>query len=254
MIVRERKKEFVMIEQHNHAQLSGMILSNWKSTLFQGESYRKSVELANYLHDIGWKEFDQQPFWNDKVQAPYTFSDFPIHPKIVLYQHGINEVEKRDLYAALLCSEHYKRFLIQHTSIEAQSFVNEENRRQQCIRHRLENVDKDLFDFHYRLLQFGDNLSLYLCLNEPGVTNQDIHPFFKNGIPLPEGITTNSHLELTWTDENTVSLQDFPFEQPFTVTIKQKIVNKDEIAKKGLIQAYQEEAMEEFPVQLIPYN
>ncbi|MFD2043278.1 DUF3891 family protein [Ornithinibacillus salinisoli] len=254
MIVRERENEFIMIEQHNHALTSGDIMSHWKDSLFHGKANRKSVETAIYMHDYGWKEFDKQPFWNDQTQAPYTFSDFPTYPKIILYAHGINEVEKKDMYAALLCSEHYTRFLLNHTSVEAQSFVTEEKKRQKRILKSLGNIDKLLFRFHYGLLQLGDNLSLFLCLNEPGVAKEKEHHFFKHGIPLASSIegVNQSTLGVEWIDNQTVSVHEFPFDQAFTVAFNQKKVSKASIKELGLINAYEEASSEKVTVQLVP--
>src|SRR5690625_1947526 len=116
MIVREHEDLFIMIEQDNHAYVSGEIMKHWKKRLFKGKAFKSSVDNAIYKHDIGWAHFDKQPFWNDKDNAPYTFVTFPSLPKVVLYTHGINKAEQYDRYAGLLCSEHYKRFLVNNTS------------------------------------------------------------------------------------------------------------------------------------------
>src|SRR5699024_6115133 len=107
MIARERKDDFVMIEQDNHAHISGDLIKAWKDSFFAGESFKESVEYAIIHHDYGWKLFDKQPFWNDEKQMPYTFIDFPNKPKTVFYKHGIDVVEKDDPYAALLRSEEH---------------------------------------------------------------------------------------------------------------------------------------------------
>ncbi|MUK89351.1 DUF3891 family protein [Ornithinibacillus sp. L9] len=252
MIVRERKDDFIMIEQHNHAQISGDIMSNWQDSLYIGESLRKSVDYAIYMHDYGWKEFDKQPFWNDQTQTPYTFSDFPTYPKIVLYKHGINEVEKEDPYAALLCSEHYTRFLLNHTSVEAQTFIREEKTRQKAIWDHIKNIDNRLFNFHYGLLQLGDNLSLYLCLNEPCTIKENEHPFFSKGIPLASALIgfQQPTLDIKWKDQDTIQIHEFPFKHPFLVTIKQKTVSKEAIHQKGLIEAYEYTPFEEVSIKI----
>lgn len=253
MIVREHADKFVLIEQDNHAQVSGDIMTKWKESLFKGPAFKKSVNYAIYNHDLGWKPFDLQPFWNDEKQAPYTFVDFPSLPKIVLYKNGIDEVEKKDAYAALLCSEHYKRFLLNNTSDEAQSFVKEEEQRQERIFQSL-NADKQQFKFHYSLVQLGDNLSLYICLNEPGVSKAKEHPFFKDGIPLSSDLNGFNHntLKLRWTSENIVSISEFPFENSVEVKLKQKVLEKHAITAHGLIKCYEETPYEEISISVEP--
>lgn len=251
MIVREREHEFVMIEQHNHAQVSGDIMSNWKNSLFIGNELRKSVEYAIYHHDIGWRHFDTQPFWDDQANKPFTFSSFPTNPKIVLYTYGINEVEEIDSYAALLCSKHYTHFLKNNPAIESQQFVKNEEERQQRLWSEIPQLNKRLFNFHYGLVQLGDNLSLYLCLNEPGITKEKEHPFFKEGIPLNKAITSfqQSKMTLHWLNKKTVTVHEFPFEDTFQIKWNEKIVSKQTIREKGLLKAYTQAPIEERKVQ-----
>lgn len=253
MIVRERPDAFIMIEQDNHAHISGEIISHWLDDFFVGEKYRKSVTDAIYMHDLGWKAFDQQPFWNDEKQAPYTFINFPVQTKAVLYKHGFDAVAQQDLYAAWLCSEHYTRFMLHEDADEAQAFVKREKKRQQQIIAALPTFDYSLFDFHYGLLQICDNLSLYMCLNEPNVTKEDVHPFFHDGIPLSPSLHVFDHskMQLDWRSMETIAIHPFPFASPPHVTLKQKTVTKRSIMDKGLNKAYQSYPYEEVNIQLI---
>ncbi|MFC3041722.1 DUF3891 family protein [Virgibacillus xinjiangensis] len=256
MIIREHDNDFVLVEQHHHAKLSGEIMERWKDNLFEGKGRKESVLYAIEQHDLGWKEFDKQPFWNDAKQEPFTFTDFPIHPKVILYTLGIDEVEKADPYAALLCSEHYKRFIAAESSRQADLFVRQETARQERIMENLPDFNKRLFNFHYGLVQLGDNFSLYVCINDPGVGKQDEHPFFKQGIPLPfelDGFHKNP-IGINWLDEQTVSLETFPFEGPVEVTVNQKRVKKQDIREHGLIKCYEEAQTEGVPVRLVPAN
>lgn len=241
MIVRENGDHFIMIEQDDHAHISGEFIKNWHSDFFDGEEFRKSVIYAIYQHDIGWKAFDKQPFWNDAKQAPYTFIDYPTPAKTVLYTHGIDLVEQQDTYAALLCSEHYRRFLLHDDSNEAQAFVKQERARQQQIIASLPKFDQQLFDFHYGLLQLCDNVSLYLCLNEPDVTTENTHPFFRAGIPISPALHlfTNTKVQLSWEDENTVMIHDFPFIIHTVVQLQQRTLAMETIRAKGLMKAYE---------------
>lgn len=253
MIVREREKDYVMIEQDNHAHISGNLAAAWNDFLFIGQGFRKSAEYAIYHHDYGWKLLDKQPFWNDKKQAPYTFIDFPTPSKTVFYMHGIDAVEKADGYAALLCSKHYSSFLLNNTFPEAKCFVQmEENRRKRIIRS-LNSFDPTLFEFHYGLLQLCDNLSLYACLNEPGSLKKDEHPFFRDGIPVSNTLKgfQQDKLSLRWKDNKTIEMSVFPFNKPLAVQIKQKIVGKKRIEEAGLITSYKEASYEEVEVCFI---
>src|SRR5690625_1948886 len=237
MIVRERKDDFVMIEQENHAHVSGDLMKAWKDFFFAGEAFRKSVEYAIFHHDYGWRPLDKQPFWNDKKQIPFTFIDFPNRPKTVFYKYGIDVVEKDDPYAALLCSYNYSRFLLNDSSPEAKDFVKTEETRRKLIIDTLPSFDDELFQFHYGLLQLCDNLSLYICLNEPGVAKEAGHPFYKKGIPLPDALHVfqEDKLDIQWSDDKTVTISECRFSNPLTVTVKQKTILKEPIAVNGLL-------------------
>ncbi|SEQ71895.1 Protein of unknown function [Virgibacillus subterraneus] len=253
MIVREHRNEFVMIEQEHHAYLSGEIAANLKESLIPEKEFRESVEYAIYKHDDGWKLLDKQPFWNDQKQAPFTFVDFPVLPKTVFYKHGIEEVEKVDSYAGLLCSKHYSRFLLDDTSKEAQVFVQQEEERQKRIIQSLTDFDQDAFNFHYGLLQLCDNLSLYICLNEPGTPKEKEHPFFQKGIPVSSSIDVfnREKLNFRWVDENTILTDKLLFDRPLTITLQQEVVNKNSISKKGLIESYHEAPTQQVNVKLV---
>ncbi|UJL46761.1 DUF3891 family protein [Virgibacillus sp. NKC19-16] len=253
MIVRERENEFVLIKQHDHAQVSGEIITNWRGALFKDTKLRKSVEYAIYNHDVGWKPVDKQPFWNDQKQEPYTFIDFPTPPKAVFYKHGIEEVVGRDAYAGLLCSRYYMNFLLQETSDEAKAFVEQEKERQQQIIESFSEFDKAAFDFHYALLQICDSLSLFLCLNEPEVAMEDGHPFFREGIPISSALHgfNENKMGLTWKGHDTIAIHEFPFENPLAITLKQKVVTKETISTKGLIPSYEEAPLQKIDLLLV---
>ncbi|MFS0645700.1 DUF3891 family protein [Siminovitchia sp. 179-K 8D1 HS] len=255
MIVRERMNEFVMIEQDHHAGISGEIFSCWKDGFFKGEKWRESVLHAVTKHDCGWRMVDRQPFWNDQKQAPYTFMDFPSPAKTLIYNSGIDEVERRDRYAALLCSEHYVRFKQEEESPEAKQFVQFEKARQQRLIKSISDFGRSLFAFHYGLLQLCDNLSLYLCLNEPGAKKEEESPFFQNGIPLSGALDVFSKKKMhaRWIDRHTIGLDEFPLKQPVTVNLKQKTVSKELISKQGLIPSYLETPEETVEIHLVPY-
>src|SRR5699024_8502826 len=137
-------------------------------------------------------------------------------------------VAAQDAYAALLCSKHYSRFLQKSELPEAQKFVDEETSRQQQIIASMKSFDEANCDFHYAMLQFLDNVSLYACLNDPGVAKANEQPFFKNGIPVPAAFDF-FHAEkasIHWQDKQTIAMELFPFTQPIEFTVKQKTVEK----------------------------
>ena len=251
MIIREREAEFVMIEQKNHAEFAGDVIAQWKTTLFQGEQLRKSVEYAVRMHDYGWEKLDKSPFWNDKKQVPYSLFDFPKAPKTIFYTYGIDEVEKVDAYAALLCSRHYIQFFLKDTSKESQDFLKQEDERKKRIIADLDEFNEKLFKFHYALLALGDTISVFACVNEPGATEETSHPFFKKGLSLSTELgLTETTMMPSWTDEHTIALDVFPFEKTINSKLIQKVVSKTAIQEKGLLDSYNEAEYEEISISI----
>ncbi|SFE17739.1 Protein of unknown function [Lentibacillus persicus] len=253
MIVREREDSYVMIEQDHHAQISGQLAANLKDTYFLDEALKHSVLYAIANHDYAWKMIDKQPFWNDKKGKPYSFTDFPVPPKTVFYKHGVDEVEKHDWYAALLCSSHYARFLINEAEEESQLFVEEERQRQERLIQYIDRYDEHIFNVHSGLLQLFDSLSLYLCLNEPGASKEDEHPFFKDGLPVSESLTFfhTKKIDIHWKDNQAIEMGVFPFSSSVDLTIQQKTVPKRAVAAHGLIQSYQQAEYESVSFRLL---
>lgn len=253
MIVRECEREFIMIRQHHHAIISETIIESVQEKFFPDSPLKHSVLYAIKMHDYGWENFDKEPFWNDEKAIPYSFIDFPNTGKTVLYKYGIDEVEKNDGYAGLLCSTHYSKFLAKDPSKEAHSFIDKEQIRQKTIYNRIK-PDPNLFVFHSELLRLADNFSLFLCLNEPGCSKEETHSFFENGIRLPvmlEG-KLGKKLELEWIDEGAVSCKPFLFKSSVTLTIPFKRIAKESISTVGLRSCFTEAEEEYFELKIVP--
>ncbi|WP_080875593.1 DUF3891 family protein [Oceanobacillus timonensis] len=240
MIIRDQGEHFIFISQVDHALLSGEMLKQLDPVYFNHTSYQDAVIYAAYQHDSGWEAFDRQPFWNDKANQPYSFMDFPVIPKTVLYTHGINQVQEQDSYAALLCSEHYKHFLAEVSVKEAKNFVQQEAERQESLISTMKDFDKKQFAADYTLLQFSDTLSLFVCLNEAGAADKDLHPFFKNGLAISNNASDlPSAFSISWADTETISMDPFPFSSVFAIVLKYKSISKTDIQQQGLIDAYE---------------
>lgn len=240
MIIRDQNDHFIFISQVDHAFLSGEILKQLHSAYLEHTSYKDSVIYAAYQHDCGWEAFDRQPFWNDQAKQPYSFIDFPPIPKTVLYTQGIQQVQEKDSYASLLCSEHYKRFLTEVPLPEAKAFVQQEAKRQEWLISKMEHFAKDMFEMDYTLLQFADSLSLFMCLNEAGAADKDLHPFFKEGLSLSNTASTlPADYSIGWANAETFTMDPFPFQAAFPLSLQQKRIEKQKIQQHGLIQSYE---------------
>jgi hypothetical protein len=241
MIVYEDENAFIMTEQHEHALLSEGFALNWKEELFPGSNKKESVLYAIAQHDRSWIDVDESPIWNDHTNEPYTFIDFPISLKLHFYRKGIDEIEKQNPYAALLCSIHYSRFfegIIDDKRII--SYLNEEHLRQKRLSISLnlnEEEDKDLL-FHFHLLKFCDNISLFVCMQEAGVADKDLHNWFKKGIFQPFSFFTESTFNVEWKSVREILVNPFPFKREFELSIPLRRVAKAHVKEKGILHAF----------------
>ncbi|NDI34425.1 DUF3891 family protein [Chengkuizengella sediminis] len=244
MIIYEQEDKFIMIEQHTHANASGEMAKHWNMKYFQNNNKWNNVLLAVYEHDRGWIELDAVPFWNDREQVPYSFMDFPLPPKLRAYQYGIDQVEEKNSYAGLLCSLQYTNLISEISDPKAVNFLaNEQIRQEKMIEQLIKNEDQksDLY-FHLNFLQFFDELSLYICLNEPGTKKENEHLWFRDGFtksknfPFMNGESIIAH----WIDELHVKLSRFPFVNDFEINMKIKRVMKQHISQEGIAKAYED--------------
>ncbi|MFK9092616.1 DUF3891 family protein [Bacillus salipaludis] len=244
MIIRKREDSFIMIEQHDHAKISGIIAQHWKNDYFFGMDWKDEVVLAIREHDRGWIEADSDPLWNTRQDKPYSFTDYPIVSKLAFYKKGIDEVEIKSKYASLLCSLHFISFLQNDGHFAAKQFVADERNRLRRLFKELgiqgnKEMETLVMD-HLKILKFCDNLSLYICLNEPGVEKVNEHPFFRNGIPEAFPFTDDQPIHAHWMDLETVSLSVSPLSKEVSVYLPFKEVKIEEIMSNGLLKAYSE--------------
>jgi hypothetical protein len=243
MIILERENEFLMVKQHDHARVSGEIAQHWKDEFFIGTEKKPQVILAIYQHDRGWIDLDASPLWNIHDNRPYTFEDYPIEPKVASYRKAIDEVERMDKYAGLLCSLHFASFLEGAGDQPSRTFWSHEKQRQLSLFRNLAIKGHD-YQYHLEILKLCDNLSLYLCLNEPGAVKGEEHPFFREGFPQYFPFANNKRIHAAWENNRTISLSVSPLNTELDVSFPFKAVTKDSIKQLGLERAYKETAVE----------
>ncbi|MCA1060121.1 DUF3891 family protein [Rossellomorea aquimaris] len=246
MIIRETEESFLMVKQHDHAYVSGETIKHFNRNLLKSEDLFDDFVYAAHQHDRSWIGLDDTPIWNDVKQIPFTFSDYPLLPKLAFYKIGVDEVEEVNLYAALLCSLHFCSFFAKSKDPNCLHFLQDEAIRQKNIRQHLQNLDEELLTQHFQLLQLSDNLSLYFCLNEPGVVKETEHPWFRDGFKNTESFhPDNQKLQARWVNEHEVTFDAYPFERDFRVNLPYKKVSKSATEKVGIAEAYERSEMEE---------
>ncbi|OZB97947.1 DUF3891 family protein [Paenibacillus sp. XY044] len=238
MIIRERQDSFVLIRQHDHAQLSGQIAEHLLPAWLPPGVDREAAALAITQHDRGWRYLDHSPLWDQESDSPYSFINYPLGPKLSSYRTGLDEAEAMDPYAGLLCSMHYASFQQIRYANEAETarFYKEELLRQERIHHQLSGLDAKRVERHFNLLKLCDSLSLYVCLNEPGASKDEEHPWYREGIETE--IAGLGDLTARWANEDSVTVSPSLFQTEFMGSVTLKQVSKQAIKAQGFEAAY----------------
>ena len=215
MIVRDRPGSYVLIGQHDHGRVSGEFARYWRERPIPLEPTLYAI--AN--HDVAWQRLDKTLRWNETTGRPYSFVDYPVEPKIEAYREGLDLLEAQDPYAACLCSMHYASFVRGARGAAEVSFREREDQRQERLRGAMSTQELENLELNFRLLQTCDDLSLFVCLNEPGRSD---HPPYREGF---EFMGTN--FVPIWEDRRTLRLDPNPFSGVFDLSIPHLSVGKD---------------------------
>lgn len=239
MIIRTKSEELIVIRQHDHGFLAGEFAKYFKTNVFEDKAYLKECINAIYEHDRGWIGLDKTPIWNDAKNVPYTFMDCPSSLRFVFYTLGLDEIENLNPYGAVLCSKHFISFPLNQEDQEMVEFYKQELNRQKKFLKTLTKTQYAMFDKHYKLLKFCDELSLYACMNEPGVTKKEEIDLFKGGFEGTEifNTITNKPLIAEWIDKEKIRITPFPFESEFKTHVRYKSIKKNTIEKMGIVKA-----------------
>jgi hypothetical protein len=241
MTVRESEHEIIMVSQHDHAQLSGDVARNFKN-FFINDPYFDDLLFAVYHHDIGWIRLDETPIWNDRKSVPFSFTDYPLLPKLIHYKYGLDQTENMNKYAGLLCSLHYSSFgIFQDSTVEeCIEFTRHEERRQQRIITELNLTNHEDINKQFRLLQLCDVISLYVSLNRHEASKEQENLRYKDGFEYSElfNIEGGNNLVAEWLNDKEIKITPNPFEKSFTTSLRQKRISKILINEIGIASAY----------------
>ncbi len=215
MIVRERSDSYVLIKQHDHGLISGEFARH----LTERPRPLEPTLYAIANHDIAWQELDEVVRWDDTTGRPYSFADYPVEPKIEAYREGLDFLETQDAYAACLCSMHYASFVRDAEGAAEVRFREEEDRRQERLRGTMSAQELENLERNFRLLQTCDDLSLFVCLIDPG---RNDHPWYRNGFEF-----MGARFVPVWENRLTLRFDPNPFSGAFDLSIPYLTVGKD---------------------------
>jgi hypothetical protein len=217
MIVRKNDDDsYFLINQTDHALLSGIIAAHWGNETFAKPSPTESVIRAAAFHDAGWRRYEAAPHFDDALGRPPTFTETPLTIlQLNAYQDAIDWLSKIDLYAGLLITRHRLGLWRQRYGTinkppqasprplipEAEAFIaHHEN----SLRIALADLDPSQFERNYRLLQCFDLLSLALSMSVPKASAI---------APVPIGEDGDVDLTLEPLNAHEIRLSPYPFDR-----------------------------------------
>lgn len=227
MIVRKHDGQLILIRQLDHSALSGEFTRHWGNEHFERPEPLDAVVLASARHDEGWREPDDEPYFDSAQRGPLHFRDITVPEHVVLYAKGIDRIIALHAYAGLLVSMHgagfyerrYGTFPVKMSKLSedvravAQEFVAEQEAIQAALKRRIWDPMKRRSEFErrvwtqYELLQIWDRLSLFVCLNDLSGPAED-----RLG-PMPmsaDGSVTDLHVRTG--GDGVIALDPYPFD------------------------------------------
>jgi len=180
MIVRSPEDgSLILINQTDHAKLSGLYAAHWGNANFATPAPRDSMIRAAMFHDNGWHRYEAAPLYDVTAKTSPNFFQVPTtDEQLAEFGNAIDWLTWIDPYAGLLISRHrtglYRsRYGAVQQPVSVSRVRNDPKldafvaAREAAQEDQLISLDRARFNVDYQLLQFWDLLSLALCVREP---------------------------------------------------------------------------------------
>lgn len=180
MLVLRTADAWQLVEQVDHATLSGQLAAAWGRGPFAPAD--PALVLAAYRHDDGWSVWDRHPLLDDGGE-PMSFLRAPVTSLLSSYVACVDAVAYESAHEGLLVSRHVSGLRRRRYGLDPQSasrrkrpqdphedpavtrFVESEERRQRALLAESGIAERQI-DHEYAQLQLFDVLSLKLCLTD----------------------------------------------------------------------------------------
>ena len=172
MIRRDVKEGWVLINQHDHAELSGEIMRFWGNKEFSRPEPYDEVLFALRGHDNGWKEWDSSPRINPVNQYPMNFLEITSSDQADIWRRCFKRHSVEHPYASALIALHFgklnEKSLNKNSNNMAKSLHSEiidfvsNMLKINASDLNLSSLPKDV-QVNLGLVQVGDIVSLALC-------------------------------------------------------------------------------------------
>lgn len=214
MIRREINGGWILITQHDHAELSGQIMTHWGNSEFSKPDPYDEVLYAVREHDSGWKEWDSLPKINPETGYPANFTEMSFQDQGDIWRRCYNPYSKDKPYASCLVALHFSKFsrnnlrkdpgnqVAKSLHKELKEFVAD-GLNLQISDGNLKQIPNDVIK-NLKLLQIGDIISLALCHGWRSVEITEVPYDYR-------GSETTLHIESG--DGFNYSVAPFPFDE-----------------------------------------
>ncbi len=194
MIRRDTAGGLILINQHDHAQLSGQMARQLGNALFASPLPFDATVAAIAEHDCGWVTHDLWPVLNDRGLPSHVF-EAEIATALDAWGKSVDQVVAKHPYTGLLVSLHTMALanrasmrepegsdeISRQQAFRLRRFVHRQIELQESLRDRLgmridlplrgglaepgRSPEEDLLRSNFFLLEFLDQLSLNLCFD-----------------------------------------------------------------------------------------
>lgn len=233
MIVRELPNgQLFCINQTTHALMAAEFCRHWGNQEFAAPEPYAEVMLGIAQHDNGWYEWESAPKLRiDGYPEDFMHESDPM-AKLQLWQRGIDRLYAQHPYAAALMGRHaailyagdLKRDLVPELRQGILNFIAAQEQLLSQVRALLGGdalfiraLREESIEANTRLLQIGDNASLYVTIpwgNPATLTNCPVDG---------DGAYTTLHMTF---DDKVIQFDPWPFQvEQFTVSIYGRLLN-----------------------------
>lgn len=220
MIIQPSSPQAFVIEQADHARMSGQLARAFGNAYFAAFEPREPIEFIVSHHDEGWLELDAQAKQDLKTGLPFNLTQTPLADLVATGSRSPDFNERHHPLCGLISSMHtwglyHGRYglsdflFIDRITPELRPMVdamlNAELERQTRLKAHLPELSEAQIFSYYKLLQFFDTLALYFHTT-PAEARKETQ--FKN---VPRAVGEDVTLTITPKADGRYTLTPYPF-------------------------------------------
>jgi len=175
MIRRPAGSDWLLISQVEHARIAGEVADHWPDPMGDA-SLAAPLRHAIRNHDNGWSTWEQAPRIDPDTGWARNFTEMPTVDACAIWSHSIADCANHSPWGGLWVSRHFcwlgergRQHVTDAPSRQAfESFLDTQQTLQarwlaQLALERGESHARNSGEIGFRLVQFFDRLSLWLC-------------------------------------------------------------------------------------------